>query len=123
MSVGYYNQHTKQESQDLAFLEKLVDACVALDWESLPVERDPTVSEWEDEDWDWYKGGKPYGKKTNHQFYSSYTPHITSIDDFVYEHPWVVADLLESYGVTLGDLIAHKAMIESTDTDTEELAA
>lgn len=118
MSVGYYNQHTKNEAQDVPFLESLVDACITLDWEALPVERDPTVVEWEDDDWDWYKGGHGFkSKKYDTKYYGSYEPRIRSIDDFVYEHPWVVADLLETYGITLADLQHHKDAIENTDVE------
>ena len=112
LSVGYYNQHTKNESQDVPFLENLVDACIALDWESMPVDRDPTTVEWEDQDWDWYKQG---GKKYESKYYGSYKPTVRSIDDFVYEYPWAVADLLEAYGITLADLVAHKDMLEGAE--------
>lgn len=112
MSVGYYSQHTKNESQDVPFLESLVDACIALDWESLPVERDPTTVEWEDDDWDWYKQGN---KKYESKYYGSYKPIVRSVDDFVYEYPWAVSDLLETYGITLADLEAHKDMLEGVE--------
>ena len=115
MSVGYYNQHTKNESQDVPFLESLVNACIALDWDALPVERDPSVTEWEDDDWDWYKpkGNKKF--KYNSQYYGKYDPVIKSVDDFVYDYPWVVADLLEVYGVTLADLQEHKDYLEAVE--------
>ena len=118
MSVGYYSQHTKNEAQDVPFLESLVDACIALDWDALPVDRDPKVTEWEDDDWDWYKGGNGFkSKKYDTKYYGSYEPAIRSIDDFVYEHPWVVADLLETYGITLSDLQEHKDAIENIDME------
>ncbi|CAG7581735.1 MAG: putative peptidase [uncultured marine phage] len=41
LSVGYFDQHTKRERQNLDFLVKLAEASVKLDWETLPVERDP----------------------------------------------------------------------------------
>jgi hypothetical protein len=41
ISVGYYNQHTKHEIQDLAYLEELCEACVSIDWSSLPAVREP----------------------------------------------------------------------------------
>lgn len=41
LSVGYFDQHTKREKQDMAFLDKLCEACINLDWESLTVDRDP----------------------------------------------------------------------------------
>ena len=61
LSVGYYDQHSKNERQDLPFLEKLVDACVAMDWAALPAERDPTADPvYEDDDW-----GVRYYNKAN----------------------------------------------------------
>jgi hypothetical protein len=45
ISVGYMNEHTKDETLDLRHLQALIDCAVLLDWESLPVERDPLVVE------------------------------------------------------------------------------
>lgn len=42
LSVGYQNEHTFKETQDIEHLEKLVNACINIDWENLPVKRDPT---------------------------------------------------------------------------------
>ena len=41
ISVGYYNEHTKSEKQDLAFLQALSKAVCQIDWESLVVKRTP----------------------------------------------------------------------------------
>ena len=41
ISVGYLNEHTKIEEQDIEFLEKLVNTCIKIDWNNLPVKRDP----------------------------------------------------------------------------------
>lgn len=43
VSVGYWSEHTFNESQNIAHLEKLANACVQIDWESLPVKRDPST--------------------------------------------------------------------------------
>lgn len=45
ISVGYYQEHTFSERQDLNHLEKLAEACTKVNWQDLPVERDPTVVE------------------------------------------------------------------------------
>jgi len=42
LSVGYQNEHTFKETQDIEHLEKLVDVCIKIDWEKLPVKRDPS---------------------------------------------------------------------------------
>ena len=67
ISVGYNSEHTSYESQDLEHLEQLADTCLSIDWENLPVVRDPKVveskySHWNDYDWDndYYGGGSSY---------------------------------------------------------------
>ena len=82
ISVGYRSEHTFSEQQDIAHLELLAKACIKVDWESLPLERDPSKYEyrsynyaygygwgdWEDE-WDEYYG-------VNRKSYS--TPVVSS---------------------------------------------
>ena len=46
ISVGYYNEHTKSEKQDIEHLIKLAEVCLKVDWNSLPVERDPSTVEY-----------------------------------------------------------------------------
>lgn len=46
ISVGYQSEHTFDESQDIEHLEKLAIACVKVDWNNLPVERDPSKTEY-----------------------------------------------------------------------------
>lgn len=41
ISVGYYNQHTNRERQDLVFLAALADACIQIPWEKLPTVQNP----------------------------------------------------------------------------------
>jgi hypothetical protein len=40
ISVGYYDEHTKTERQDLTHLERLANAVCEIDWEGLPSERE-----------------------------------------------------------------------------------
>lgn len=46
ISVGYYKEHTTNESQDIVHLEKLAEACLRVDWENLPTKRDPKFTEY-----------------------------------------------------------------------------
>ena len=46
ISVGYKNEHTYGEVQDIDHLTKLAEACLLVDWNSLPVERDPSKTEY-----------------------------------------------------------------------------
>lgn len=39
ISVGYRNQHTTMECQDIRFAERLLERLVMVDWEGLPTER------------------------------------------------------------------------------------
>lgn len=53
ISVGYYDEHTHKERQDIDFLYKLCNSVVKVDWESLPVKRDPIKFEsFNIEDWE-----------------------------------------------------------------------
>lgn len=40
ISVGYYNEHTTRETQDIEFLNRLCKGVCLIDWESLPICRD-----------------------------------------------------------------------------------
>lgn len=42
IGVGYEGQHGKQESQDYAHLSALLKAALAVNWDALPVDRDPS---------------------------------------------------------------------------------
>lgn len=42
LGVGYTSQHTPSEILDYAHVEALLDACIQLDWQALPIQRDPT---------------------------------------------------------------------------------
>ena len=39
ISVGYFNEHTHEEIQNITYLERLAKACVAADWNKLTVKR------------------------------------------------------------------------------------
>ena len=39
VSVGYFNEHTHDEVQNITYLEKLAKACVAADWSKLTIKR------------------------------------------------------------------------------------
>jgi hypothetical protein len=46
ISVGYQSEHTFSESQNIDHLDKLAKACLKVDWSSLPIERDPSKTEY-----------------------------------------------------------------------------
>ena len=49
ISVGYYREHTTSESQDIEYLQKLCKVVCKINWENLPVMRDPLLID-EDDD-------------------------------------------------------------------------
>lgn len=57
ISVGYYQEHTHNESQDIKYLETLCHALLNIDFEQLPVSRDPNKQDYKS--WSW--GSKSYG--------------------------------------------------------------
>jgi hypothetical protein len=50
ISVGYYNEHSTNEKQDINFLRKLCQAVCKVDWENLPIVRDHLdITNWSDD--------------------------------------------------------------------------
>jgi hypothetical protein len=56
VSVGYYHEHGDKEYIDVLHFQALADAVLGFDWDELPTDRDPTVTE--------YKDFKRYGNDT-----------------------------------------------------------
>ena len=117
LSVGYYNEHSPQESIDLPYLLALRDSLVAADFSALRFEREAGEEDYE----------------------SSYTVAPTRIRGTIYEegltddsmyqlvrwNPTLVGALLESYGidaVEVADYVYEQggqvpmAMLDSPDT-------
>lgn len=81
ISVGYYKEHTTNETQDIRHLENLAEACLLVDWENLPTERDMTKKEY-----------KSYGYTNYGSGYKSTTYKPKSNDwrrrDYGYHDDW-----------------------------------
>lgn len=58
ISVGYYNEHTFSENQDIDHLTQLAETCLKVDWNSLPSSRDFTKVEYDEYG---YYGGYGFG--------------------------------------------------------------
>lgn len=90
LSVGYFDQHTRDERQNVGFLIRLRDACLKVDWEGLPVVRDPLAAP-EFIGRDWGRG--------------SYAPGFgDDMEDLVADYPGIAADLMAAYGITYEDM-------------------
>lgn len=63
ISVGYYDEHSHHEKQNIDHLERLSEAVLKVSWEELPIKRDPKSNDYDDyEDYPYY-GGSYYTKK------------------------------------------------------------
>ena len=81
ISVGYRSEHTFSEQQDIEHLTKLAEACLLVDWENLPTQRDMTKKEY-----------KSYGYTNYGTGYKSTTYKPKSNDwrrrDYGYHDDW-----------------------------------
>ena len=105
ISVGYYSQHSTTESQDLAYLEKLVYALENADWSKLVYERDPTVVETisRSSRYGYSFGYDDYGLGSFK--YESSMDNVGQLFEIVADNPFAVAELLDSLGMTPLDLM------------------
>ncbi|WP_319413869.1 hypothetical protein [uncultured Cohaesibacter sp.] len=86
IAVGYYNQHSDLETQNIPHLSKLLPALLALDPTALPVVRDPS-------EYDGYYEA------------SLYLDGLSSMEQLVRDNPDAVAELLRDYGIDSAGLI------------------
>ncbi len=70
ISVGYYSEHTFSERQDIQHLIKLAEAVTKVDWNSLPVERDPSKVEYDE-----WGGWGSYGRGSRYNTGSRYSTY------------------------------------------------
>jgi len=92
ISVGYYNQHTVAETQDLEFAEVLLKHLLDADWTKIVISRDPMTYE---DSWGYYEGSTyEYGKR-----------EVCDMVSVVEDNPEAVASLLESLGYSYQSLL------------------
>ena len=136
ISVGYYNQHTKKESQDMEFVIRLRDAIVKADWSKIRGYRDPTVVEYDDwgygngwtsankKYWTNYGSGSEYVSKfdkacaTDDDNYDLLYEKYSSIERVVEAFPYEVSQILQEYGYDKGGLIKDILNYHSWMSDT-----
>lgn len=103
ISVGYYREHTTSESQDIKHLEKLADSCLKVDWENLPVQRDPSKVEYRsynnygsyNSGWNWKSNksttnwrSRDYGYHDDWYDQKSYSTYDSYNDDLDEDEDW-----------------------------------
>lgn len=104
ISVGYYNQHTKSEYQDLDFAYQLRDALIQADWSQLECKRVPSTLEYAD-----YYGNT--SSSYSRRFFSDSfwqpvrTGPMGDLVDVIEEYPEAVALLLSQLGYDAYDIL------------------
>lgn len=78
LSVGYYDQHTSKESQDIGYAVELLEALITADWSKLVADRNPSVVEWDEDRFS--------------------DPEPKTVAEVIYDYPDEVAELLSSWG-------------------------
>ena len=96
ISVGYYGQHTKNETQDLAFAESLRDALISADWSKLVFHRDPKEVEYL-----YFPDNYGYGMG---DFHYSEDDAISDMYDIIRDYPKQIAKMMVSMGYTAEDI-------------------
>jgi hypothetical protein len=89
ISVGYQNEHTKYESQDIEHLQRLCEVVVRINWDNLTVSRDPKQKySYNDHLWDdeiYYPRPKTYNSYT-HSINENVTTELTILDTEFFGH-------------------------------------
>tara|TARA_R100001377_G_scaffold43808_1_gene24853 strand:- start:9703 stop:10722 length:1020 start_codon:yes stop_codon:yes gene_type:complete len=130
LSVGYYRQHSKAETQDAYFVERLRDALIAADWSQISISRDPTVTEYKPQQYaaDWLLGdmhGQPpslspvnrYGDRFTASGNRRYNEQedCDDLSKLVFDNAMAVADWLVGNNITYEDLIDELDLEDARD--------
>lgn len=91
ISIGYDREHSGMETLDVEFLFWLRDQCVKLDWETLPVVRDPKVVE---DAWGWGVSSRTTEWHSTVSITSFTHMRDDEISSLVYDEPEAAYDLL-----------------------------
>lgn len=121
ISVGYYNQHTKNEYQDLTYASQLRAALIAADWSNLKPYRDPEVLEYDNlsgymaQGWtSKNKMQSTYRSRFDDEYYNDATEDqdletlclkYYNIEKVIEAFPYEVAEILQEYGYTKRGLL------------------
>lgn len=95
ISAGYRGEHTANETLDVGYLKALLEACLKIDWEALPVVRDPAYIEPVKEEAFGADWGRHRASKSS-MVSDTATMTDEEIYEFVYEFPDEAAELLIS---------------------------
>jgi len=105
LSVGYYDQHTSKESQDILYAETLLERLCKADWSALVVSRDHTQPITYDD-----------ALRSSYQDASDEVNEedIDAITALLLDRPRLIAELLYDYGLTI-DVLADELKLDYSD--------
>ena len=116
ISVGYFNQHTSDEHQDLTFAAKLLRSLLTADFSQLVCKRDPTVhesSDYEDSNWFLNYGRESTKRDNSAQLYNRLAKTNIykdlsegALENFCFNNAEAAAFLLSALGYTKETAIA-----------------
>ncbi|PHS03642.1 MAG: hypothetical protein COA78_17485 [Blastopirellula sp.] len=98
LSVGYFGQHTKRETQDLWFADVILERMIDADWSQLDIVREPVLEDpyaiWESYYKDYgtgsgWKVGSPVNEKNDYQ----------KMYEFIKRYPDEVSEMLVDWGL------------------------
>lgn len=114
ISVGYAREHTQEESLNLVYYNQLAAAVLTVDWDALPVDRDPSVVE----------PVQNYSTGAWWQEYKTHTKYDLTNDEPDYRREDAIDAVLDAqYGYTDGliSLIAESVWPDETDLATRHM--
>lgn len=106
LGAGYENQHTVKETVNLAYVEKLINRLIAVDWSSLNIYREP--GDYGDADASWWQDPRT----SNY-----YTNDIDEMEDYVASNPIKVAHYLAAIGVDVYEIEHEYDSLDGYDSD------
>ena len=108
LSVGYYDQHTAKESQDILYAETLLERLCEADWSALVVSRDPTQPmEYDDSLRSSYMNATVADDEVDEE-------SVDAITALILDRPRMVAELLFDYGLT-ADVLCDELRLSYSD--------
>jgi len=113
ISVGYYGQHSVNETQDLEFADLLMYKLCAADWSKLVIARDPSLyeSQYEDDNYWSRNWSRLYDEVSSPDMSDDYDRE--SIISLIENNTCAVADMLIKMGMT-ADLLAEEVGVDDS---------
>lgn len=95
ISIGYSNEHTVNESLNILYFNMLAAAAARVDWDSLPVARDPRDPD--PDDWQRYRGSY-YSTASYSSAYDDLTDYLSAaLLDAQYGHTRELIEIVAEY--------------------------